>query len=107
MAEGAVRVTVTFSPRAREVREWQLELPAGSAVIDAIEASGLRAGFPALDIGALGVAVWGRKAGPKQILRDRDRVEIVRPLKVDPKVARRERFREQGARAAGLFARKR
>jgi hypothetical protein len=31
-------------------------------------------------------------------------VELVRPLLVDPKVARRERFRRQGSRAAGLFA---
>jgi uncharacterized protein len=41
------------------------------------------------------------------VLGDRDRVEIYRPLQVDPKMARRERFRRQGARAAGLFARKR
>jgi putative ubiquitin-RnfH superfamily antitoxin RatB of RatAB toxin-antitoxin module len=40
-------------------------------------------------------------------LRDLDRIELYRPLKVDPKVARRERFQRQGARAAGLFARKR
>jgi uncharacterized protein len=32
---------------------------------------------------------------------------VYRPLLVDPKVARRERFRTQGARAAGLFAKKR
>jgi hypothetical protein len=36
-----------------------------------------------------------------QVLRDRDRVEVYRPLLVDPKVARRERFRRQGARAPG------
>ena len=40
-------------------------------------------------------------------LRAGDRVEIYRDLLVDPKVARRERFRKQGARAAGLFAGKR
>ncbi|MDH5708755.1 MAG: RnfH family protein, partial [Hylemonella sp.] len=42
-----------------------------------------------------------------QVLRDLDRVELYRPLKVDPKVARRERFARQGARGAGLFASKR
>jgi hypothetical protein len=46
-------------------------------------------------------------AAPQQVLQDLDRVEIYRPLKVDPKVARRTRFVEQGARTAGLFARKR
>jgi putative ubiquitin-RnfH superfamily antitoxin RatB of RatAB toxin-antitoxin module len=34
-------------------------------------------------------------------------VEIYRPLRVDPKVARRERFVKQGARTAGLFVKKR
>jgi putative ubiquitin-RnfH superfamily antitoxin RatB of RatAB toxin-antitoxin module len=51
--------------------------------------------------------VWGRKAPPGQLLRDRDRVEIWRPLRVDPKLARRERFGQQGARTAGLFAKRR
>jgi putative ubiquitin-RnfH superfamily antitoxin RatB of RatAB toxin-antitoxin module len=103
----AVRVTLTFSPAPRDVREWHLELPAGSTVADAIAASPLRREFPALEAGAMTTGVWGRKAAPGQVLRDRDRVEIYRPLLVDPKVARRERFQRQGARAAGLFARKR
>ena len=51
--------------------------------------------------------IWGRKARLQQLLRDGDRVELYRPLQVDPKVARRERFARQGARAAGLFAKKR
>jgi hypothetical protein len=60
--------------------------------------------FPELDLGpcrgCLGPqARWARPAG-------RDRVEIYRPLQVDPKVARRERFASQGARTTGLFARR-
>ena len=106
MPDAPLQVTVTFSPAPRETREWQLRLAAGSTVADAIAASGLHAEFPALDFDALGVGVWGRKAGPQQPLHDRDRVEVYRPLMVDPKVARRERFRRQGARAAGLFAKK-
>jgi hypothetical protein len=51
-------------------------------------------------------ACGGRKAGLEDVLRYRDRVEIYRPLQVDPKLARRERFRKQGVRAAGLFARR-
>jgi putative ubiquitin-RnfH superfamily antitoxin RatB of RatAB toxin-antitoxin module len=107
MAEGMVRVTVLFSPEPRETLEWQMQLPVGSTVADALAASPLSSLFPALDPQAAGVGVWGRKAALQQKLRDLDRVEVYRPLKVDPKVARRERFRRQGARAAGLFARKR
>jgi putative ubiquitin-RnfH superfamily antitoxin RatB of RatAB toxin-antitoxin module len=53
----------------------------------------------------LPVGVWGRKARLDHVLREGDRVEIYRPLQIDPKLARRERFRKQGVRAAGLFAR--
>jgi putative ubiquitin-RnfH superfamily antitoxin RatB of RatAB toxin-antitoxin module len=49
-------------------------------------------------IGALTVAVWGRAAAPDRVLDDGDRVEIVRPLKVDPKEARRLRYEVQGDR---------
>ena len=72
-----------------------------------IAASGLLARFPDMNIEPGQVGVWGRKAPPDQPLRDRDRVEVWRPLRVDPKLARRERFGQQGARAAGLFARRR
>jgi putative ubiquitin-RnfH superfamily antitoxin RatB of RatAB toxin-antitoxin module len=41
-----------------------------------------------------------------QALKEDDRIEWLRGLRVDPKVARRERFEKQGSRAAGLFARR-
>jgi uncharacterized protein len=106
MAE-AIHVTVLYSPQPRSVHQWLLSLPPGASVLQALEASGLRAEFPDADLRSAVVGVWGRKARLDQPLRERDRVEIYRPLKVDPKLARRERFRNQGARAAGLFARKR
>jgi len=107
MAEAPLRVTVVFSPGRREVREFHLQLPPGATVDDALRASGLAMQFPQMDWNNASVGVWGRESRPGQVLRDLDRVEVYRPLKVDPKVARRERFRRQGARAAGLFARKR
>jgi sulfur carrier protein len=94
-----LRVTVVQSPAPREVREWAIALPAGSRVADALRACGLE---PDGDIG-----VWGRRSALDLVLRDRDRVEVYRPLLVDPKVARRERFRRQGARGTGLFAQRR
>jgi putative ubiquitin-RnfH superfamily antitoxin RatB of RatAB toxin-antitoxin module len=102
-----IRVTVMYSPQPRTVCEWAVVLPAGASVLQALEASGLRAAFPGVDLRSAVVGVWGRKARLDQNLRENDRIEIYRPLEVDPKLARRERFRKQGARAAGLFARKR
>ena len=46
------------------------------------------------------VGIWGKVANPGQTLKHGDRLEIYRPLTVDPKVARRERFARQGARGA-------
>ena len=107
MAEGAVtRVCVLYSPAPRQVLEWKVALAPGATVLHALQTSGLPAAFPDLDLHEANVGVWGRKARPEQLVRDGDRVEVYRPLKVDPKLARRERFRRQGVRAAGLFARK-
>ena len=103
----SLRIAVVYSPAARQVSEVELELPAGSTVATALAGSGLLDEFPELDLPDLQMGVWGRKARRDQPLRDRDRVELYRPLAVDPKVARRERFVKQGAKTAGLFARRR
>jgi len=102
-----ITVSVVYAPAARQVHEVNLTLPEGSTVRQAIAASGLQARFPDLVLHTGDVGVWGRKALPEQTLRERDRVEIYRPLRVDPKLARRERFHKQGARAPGLFASRR
>ena len=102
-----MQVSVVYSPAPRDVRELQLTLPAGSTVLQALQLSGFLQAFPALDTTTTQVGVWGRKAVWSQRLREHDRVEIYRPLKVDPKVARRERFVKQGSKGTGLFARKR
>jgi putative ubiquitin-RnfH superfamily antitoxin RatB of RatAB toxin-antitoxin module len=102
-----VRVTVVYSPAPRQVKEWTLELAEGATVMQALQAAGVAAEFPSLDLNAVPVGVWGRTVPPVERLREGDRVEIYRPLQVDPKVARRERFRTQGARGTGLFSKKR
>lgn len=106
MAEGALRVSVIYSPAPQEVVEWTVTLSQGAAVSQALEASGLKAVVPEFDLSRASVGVWGRRAPLEQVLREGDRVEVLRPLRVDPKIARRERFKRQGSRAAGLFARK-
>lgn len=85
-------VTVAYSPRAGEVDEVQLALPEGATVADALRESGMAVRH---DISELAVGVWGMLAAPSDRLRDRDRVEIYRPLLVDPKEARRLRQQKQ------------
>jgi putative ubiquitin-RnfH superfamily antitoxin RatB of RatAB toxin-antitoxin module len=50
---------------------------------------------------------WGEPCSLEHVLMQSTRLEITKPLRVDPKVARRERFKKQGAKAAGLFAKQR
>lgn len=103
----SIRVTLVYSPSPRKVQEIALELPRGATLTQALQASDIQPLFPDLDLQHVVAGVWGRKAGPEQVLRDQDRVELYRPLKVNPKVARRERFAKQGARTTGLFATRR
>ena len=100
-------VTVVYSPVAREVQQVALQVNAPCTVLQALQLSGLLARYPDIDNHQIVVGIWGRKTKLDQGLRDQDRVEIYRPLRVDPKVARRERFVKQGSRGAGLFDKKR
>lgn len=104
---GGLRVSVAASRKPGEVQEWSLQLPVGASVADALAAS-VAAGY--LEQVAASHAlcgIWGRVVQPDDSVCDGDRVELYRPLTVDPKVARRERFARQGARTTGLFARQR
>ena len=96
--EGLIAVEVAYSPRPGLVDHVALRLPAGSTLADALQASGLlqRHG---LDPTTLRAGVWCKLKDPATTLRERDRVEIYRPLLVDPKEARRQRYKRH--RAAG------
>ncbi len=108
MTGSVIHVTVVWSAAPRQVQQALLALPAGSTVRDALAAAGLLPTWSGvLQAAPAAVGVWGRKAPLDHLLRERDRVELWRPLRVDPKLARRERFGRQGARAAGLFAQRR
>lgn len=88
----SISVLVCYSPAPRQIEQVRLALPAGSTVRDAVQASGLpaRLGEQALDVG-----LWGRRVGPDVVLHTDDRVELYRALTVDPKEARRQRYRTQ------------
>lgn len=107
MADTSVSVTVVYSPAPRRVHEVALVVEQGCTVAQAVVQSGLIRTTPKADVALLELGIWGRKATAGEALRANDRVEIYRPLRVDPKVARRERFASQGAKTAGLFAKRR
>ncbi len=68
-----------------------LDLAEGHTVEDAIRASGLLTRFPGINLSVNKVGIFGRVCPLNTVLREKDRVEIYRPLLADPKVVRRER----------------
>ena len=86
------------------VREWVLELQEGSTVGRALENANRLDEFSVVKAETLQSGVWGRQCGLDLVLQENDRLEIYRKLRVDPKVARRERFNKQGSKGTGLFA---
>lgn len=69
----------------------ELEVPAGTTIGAAIEVAGLSDQEPMLQSGALKVGIWNRIARLEDLVREGDRIEIYRPLTVDPKEGRRLR----------------
>jgi putative ubiquitin-RnfH superfamily antitoxin RatB of RatAB toxin-antitoxin module len=66
----------------------------GTTVREAVEKSGVLHGIPAGS--ELGYGIFGRRASPDQPLSDGDRIEIYRPLRLDPRRARRARAKSRG-----------
>ena len=85
-----IRVEVVYALPG-SVDAVELRLPAGSRVRDAVRASGI-AVEPSL------VGIFGKRVGPDTPLADGDRVEIYRPLEMDPKERRRQRARRRARR---------
>ena len=72
-----------------------LDLAVGATVADAIEQSGIVAMFEDFKLDTSKVGIFGQKVAQTQELSDGDRVEIYRPLLLDPKEIRRQRALKQ------------
>ena len=82
-----LRVDVVWALAARQ-RVVSLELAPGATARDAVKASGLPGPYAAL-------GRFGKQISPEAVLRDGDRIELLRPLAADPKEARRARARRR------------
>lgn len=99
-------ITLVYAPSARQVHEQTVQILEGATVAAVLETAKKLEGWPEIPVG-VGIGIWGQEADLTQRLAMNDRVEIYRPLRVDPKVARRLRFAKQGSKQAGLFAKRR
>ena len=97
-AEKLMRIEVVYCPVPGQNDLVVLRLGTGATVADALAASSVieRHGLAGT---ALRVGIWSKVCEHSALLRDRDRVEIYRPLTVDPKEARRVRYKSAKDRA--------
>ncbi len=100
MVPPELRVTVVYcAPGCEDVSE--VTLPPGATVGDAVRAAGVLERRPEIAQAAPDVGVWGRACALTQRVEHGDRVEIYRPLTVDPKEARRVRADVRRRRSGG------
>lgn len=92
-----IAVELAWSPGPGRVERLALWLPAGCTAAQAL-ARGRAAAPGRLPEAPAAVGVWGRACAPDTVLQDGDRLELYRPLSVDPKEARRRRQQAQGPR---------
>ncbi len=74
-------------PERQQVIE--LQLPEGSTAVEALTISGIAEAFPQIDLAACRLAVYGRLVAEDYRLQPGDRIELCRPLRADPREARR------------------
>ncbi|HRK57123.1 MAG TPA: RnfH family protein [Burkholderiaceae bacterium] len=82
-----IEATVVWAGPAERPREVTVRLPPGSTLAQAAQASGLLAD----STGPIDLGVYNRVQTADTLLRQGDRVELYRPLQIDPKTARRIR----------------
>lgn len=102
-----MKIEVAISLGARKVLVTHLDSEQALVVNQAKTLALEQLDLGAYDLSDWAYAVWGKRVEKTTELKDGDRLELLRPLKVDPKEARRLRFNQQGSRAAGLFAKRR
>lgn len=71
-----------------------LMLEEGSSAQQAIEASGILSQFSEIDLTKCRIGIFGKLSKLNVVLREKDRVEIYRPLIADPKAVRKKRAEE-------------
>ncbi|MEO7495145.1 MAG: RnfH family protein [Massilia sp.] len=94
LSDPGLLVSVCYATASSEdLRE--LRVFSGTTIAQAIEQSGVLRDHPEIDLATQPVGLYGKKKALETVLRERDRIEIYRPLLADPKETRRKRAHER------------
>ncbi|MDD2915064.1 MAG: RnfH family protein [Gallionella sp.] len=84
-----MKIGIAYALPQRQV--WfDVELPEGATIQDAINRSGIIKQFPSIDLEQQKVGIYGKLSKLDAVLNDGDRVEIYRPITCDPKTVPRK-----------------
>ena len=97
MPGGKLTVEVAYA-LAHEQAVVQLEVEADATLRRAIERSGLLERYPEIDLRIMRVGVFGKVRGLDEAVRSGERIELYRPLAIDPKEMRRQRAADKRKR---------
>ena len=97
---GKINIEVVYALPDEQVL-FRQQLPEGITVAEAIRLCGILDKYPEIDLAANKLGIFGRLARLDTALRDKDRIEIYRPLIADPKEVRRKRAEEGKAMKKG------
>ena len=78
-----------------------LQIKPGTTLLEAIKLSGILEQFPEIDLGQAKFGIFSKISPPDTVLREKDRVEIYRPLIADPKESRRKRAEKKAHDKSG------
>ena len=97
-----IQIEVVFGLKDRQTLRL-VEVDSRASCADAIAASGISSDYPEYDLAALPIAIWGKLVQRQDLLKTGDRIELLRPLDIDPRDARRRLASEGQFMGGGPF----
>jgi len=88
-----IEIEVTYALPKKQILKC-LKVPYGTTVAQAVQLSGIRNEFSEIQPDNKNLGIFGKIVKPETVLRNHDRVEIYRPIIVDPKEKRRKRVKK-------------
>ena len=94
MADHTMPIEVLYADSRQQILR-RIEMPVGATVLQAVDASGIVELMPSGVFDQTRLGIFSRRVSAQQVLQPGDRVEIYRPLALDPMEARRQRARKR------------
>jgi uncharacterized protein len=100
MSEEKIHVELVYALPTQQML-LKSEVPKGTTIAEAVKLSGILDKFPEIDVEKGRFGIFGKLSKVDTVLREKDRIEIYRPLIADPKEVRRKRAEEGKAMKKG------